>query len=136
MTQLPAAILYRWSDLPADQPMAKIERRRVIGSAMMVSQVKLDKGFRVATHAHANEQITIMLSGALKFGIGAEGSRERRELIVRAGEVLHLPSNVPHSAEALEDSLVLDLFSPPSEKTGVDRASGDSEPVTTNDRLH
>ena len=136
MNQTETARHHRWSELPADHPMAKIERRRVIGSAMMVSQVRLDKGFSVATHAHANEQITIMVSGTLKFGIGAEGSRERRELIVRAGEVLHLPSNVPHSAEALEDSLVLDLFSPPSEKTGVDHASGEREPVTMGQRPH
>jgi quercetin dioxygenase-like cupin family protein len=136
MSNSTAAVLYRWSDLPADHPMAKVERRRVIGSAMMVSQVKLDKGFRVPTHAHFNEQITIMVSGALKFGIGADGSRERRELVVRAGEVLHLPSNVPHSAEALEDSLVLDLFSPPSEKTGVDHASGGAASVTTASRPH
>lgn len=111
-----------WSDLPTDVPMAKLSRKRIIGEQMMISQVRLERGCHVPTHSHANEQIAMILSGALRFGIGAEGSDGRYEVTVRAGEVLHLPSNVPHSADALEDTLVLDLFSPPSEKTGIDRS--------------
>lgn len=112
---------HRWTELPADRPMELLERRRIIGQQAMLSRVMLQKGCLVPTHAHANEQFACILSGALKFGIGAEGSPERREVVVRAGEVMVLPSNVPHSAEALEDTLVLDVFSPPSEKTGIDR---------------
>ena len=122
MTPITDARVLKWTDLPADQPMAKIDRRRVIGSHMMVSQVRLRKGFKVGTHQHANEQISLVMSGRLRFGIGAEGSKQRREVTLGGGEVVHLPPNVPHSAEALEDTEVLDLFSPPSEKTGVDRA--------------
>jgi len=107
--------------MPQDQPMAKIKRRRIIGSQMMVSQVLLEKGFQVPTHAHANEQISIIVKGRLRFGIGADGSPQRQQLTLSAGETVHLPPHVPHSAEALEDTEVLDLFSPPSEKTGVDR---------------
>ncbi len=101
--------------------MPKLARKRIIGTQMMLSQVRLDRGCFVPTHAHENEQFAVIVSGALKFGIGAEGSPDRYEIIVRGGEVLHLPSNVPHSAEALEDTVVLDCFSPPSEKTGIDR---------------
>ncbi len=111
---------YRWEDLPRDQPMAMLDRRRIIGQQMMLSEVLLKKGCAVPTHAHDNEQFAYVVRGKLRFGIGAEGSPQRQEMIVEGGEVLHLPSNVPHSAEALEETLVLDMFSPPSEKTGVD----------------
>ncbi|MFO0872990.1 MAG: cupin domain-containing protein [Phycisphaerales bacterium] len=120
---LPAA-MHRWADLPIDRPMARIERQRVIGSQMMISRVVLERGFAIATHHHPNEQFAVVLSGRMRFGIGAEGSPERRTLELVAGEVLHLPPNVPHSAEAIETSVLLDLFAPPSEKTGVDEATG------------
>lgn len=101
--------------------MDKIERRRIIGEKMMISRVQLAKGFVVGSHQHANEQFAIVLSGRMRFGVGGEGTPEHEVMTVVGGEVLWLPSNVPHWAEALEDSVVLDLFSPPSEKTGVDR---------------
>jgi quercetin dioxygenase-like cupin family protein len=101
--------------------MELLERKRIIGKQMMISQVFLRKGCVVPTHAHANEQFACIMQGELRFGIGAEESAERYEVNVKAGEVIHLPSNVPHSAEAVQDTLVLDLFSPPSEKTGVDQ---------------
>jgi quercetin dioxygenase-like cupin family protein len=110
----------RLRDLPQDHPMPLIDRRRIIGSHMMMSEVRLHKGFTVSTHHHANEQFAWVISGRVRFGIGAQDSPERQEVTLTAGEVLHLPPNVPHSAEALEDSTVIDLFSPPSEKTGVD----------------
>jgi quercetin dioxygenase-like cupin family protein len=116
-----SAPIYRWADLAADRPLAGLERRRVIGRNMMISHVSLQRGCLVPTHQHENEQIACVLSGSLRFGLGAEGSADRREVIVRGGEVLHLPSDLPHSAEAMEDTVVLDLFSPPSERTGIDR---------------
>jgi len=116
-----AAVRYRWSELPKDQPMALLERRRVIGERAMISQVQLKKGCFVPTHAHINEQFACIMSGRLHFIIGPADDKSRVELTVAAGEVLHLPSNVPHSAEALEDTVVLDIFSPPSDKTGIDR---------------
>lgn len=115
------ACVHRWSDLAADRPMALLERRRVIGQNAMISRVALDKGCIVPTHAHENEQFACLLSGKMKFGIGAEASPGRRDLILQAGEVLLLPAGIPHSAEALEDSVILDVFSPPSMKTGIDR---------------
>jgi len=101
--------------------MELLERRRVIGDKAMISHITLRRGFKVATHAHENEQFSVVLSGRLKFGLGAEGGSDRREAIVGAGEVIHLPGNLPHSAEAIEDTVVLDIFSPPSATTGIDR---------------
>ena len=100
--------------------MALIERQRVIGEQMMVSRVFLHKGCDVPTHKHVNEQMSIVLSGRVRFGFGDVGSPERREVEVGAGEIVQLPAWVPHSALAIEDTLILDMFSPPSAITGID----------------
>ncbi len=113
------ACVYRWAELGEDAPMERVRRRRVIGEKMMVSEVRLDRGFRVPVHRHANEQIAMVMQGKIRFTIG-EGERAR-EVTLGAGEVLHLPADVPHGAEALEDTLIYDLFSPVSEGTGIDR---------------
>ena len=122
MTQLQDAVRYRWADLPTDQPMQQLQRRRIIGEHAMISEVLLEKGCVVPTHAHENEQFAYVMRGRIRFGIGAVGSAERHDLVLEAGEVLHLPSGVPHSAEALEETLIIDIFSPTSEKTGIDGA--------------
>ncbi len=122
MTQLQDAVRYRWADLPADQPMQRLKRRRIIGEHAMLSEVLLEEGCLVPTHAHENEQFAYVLRGRIRFGIGAEGSAERHDLVLEAGEVLHLPPGVPHSAEALQETLIIDIFSPTSEKTGIDQS--------------
>ncbi len=116
------AVRYRWQDLPTDRPMKQLERRRIIGEQAMISEVHLHKGCFVPTHAHENEQFAWIVQGRVCFGIGDENSPQRCEMVLEGGEVLHLPANVPHSAEALEESLVIDIFSPASEKTGIDRS--------------
>lgn len=101
--------------------MPLISRRRIIGERMMISQLRLERGFVVASHRHENEQIVVMLTGHCVFGIGAEGTPEHRVVELHTGEVLHLPGNVPHSCRAVEESELLDLFSPVSATTGVDQ---------------
>jgi len=110
---------FAWDELPADHPMDKIERRRIVGDKVMISRVTLDAGFEVPSHRHENEQLAVVLSGRIRFGVGEEGSVEEIELV--GGETLLLPSNTPHSARAIETTVILDVFSPPSETTGVDR---------------
>ncbi len=111
-----SAQTFRWDEMAVDHPLEKIDRRRVVGEQVMLSHVTLHKGFSVASHAHENEQLAVVLSGRVKFTLG-----DGTEHVVAGGGVLWLPSNVPHAAEAIETSVVLDVFSPPSEKTGVDR---------------
>ena len=101
---------YRWEDMPKEHVTDQIDRRLVVGERMMLAHVYLKKGSIVPRHSHENEQLTYILEGALRFSIGPEGSEE---IVVRAGEVLVIPSNVPHQAEALEDTLDVDVFSPP-----------------------
>jgi quercetin dioxygenase-like cupin family protein len=100
----------RWSNLDKEPVTDEISRRLVTGERMMMAHVYLDEGAVVPKHAHENEQLTYILDGALHFWLGEEGERE---IVVRAGEVLHIPSGVPHRARALEDTLDLDVFSPP-----------------------
>lgn len=115
------ARVLRWSDLETDRPMPLIERQRILGAKAMLSRVALAKGFSVETHRHENEQFAVVLSGTIRFRIGEPDDPAARVVTLVGGEVLHLPSNVPHSADALEDTVVLDIFSPPSATTGVDR---------------
>ena len=101
---------YRWEEMPREQVSPMLDRRLITGERMMLAHVYLKKGCIVPRHQHENEQLTYILDGALRFWIGED---ERDELVVRAGEVLHIPSNVWHKAEALEDTLDVDVFSPP-----------------------
>lgn len=100
----------RWDGLPWEDVTDSIRRRIVTGDDMMIAQVFLDKGAVVPRHSHLNEQITYIISGALHFRLGEALDRE---VIVRAGEVLHIPAHLPHEATALEDTLDVDVFSPP-----------------------
>jgi quercetin dioxygenase-like cupin family protein len=110
MSSTTAVTLYRWEDMPREPVTDQIARRMVTGQRVMLAHVYLDKGSIVPRHSHENEQVTYILSGALRFWIGED---ESQEVVVRAGEVLHIPANLPHKAEALEDTLDLDVFSPP-----------------------
>ena len=105
-----AVRFFRWEDMPKERVTDMLDRRLITGDRMMLAHVYLKKGCIVPTHSHENEQITYILEGALRFWIGDDGAQE---VVVRAGEVLTIPSNVVHKAEALEDTLDVDVFSPP-----------------------
>jgi quercetin dioxygenase-like cupin family protein len=99
-----------WDEIPMEELSPEIGRKMVSGEKVMLAQVFLKKGAIVPKHQHHNEQITYILSGTLRFWIG----EDQKEVVdVAAGEVLHIPSNVWHKAEALEDTLDVDVFSPP-----------------------
>jgi quercetin dioxygenase-like cupin family protein len=105
-----SATHYRWDDLPREELSPRIGRRLITGDQMMIAQVFLAKGAIVPQHSHENEQLTYILEGTLRFWLGADGVET---LDVGAGEVLHIPAHVPHKAEALEDTLDVDIFHPP-----------------------
>ena len=101
---------YRWDEMPKERVSPLLERRLITGERTMLAHVYLKKGCVVPRHQHDNEQITYILEGALKFWIGED---EKEERVIRAGEVLYIPSNVWHKAEAIEDTLDVDIFTPP-----------------------
>lgn len=101
--------LYRWDDLERERMMEGIERRFIHGEKGMVAQVFLKQGAVVATHTHEAEQLTFIIEGHLRLWLGDD----ERQFDVHAGEVLIIPSNVPHRALAVEDTYDLDIFAPP-----------------------
>jgi len=104
----PAALQYiPWASVPLEDLTPLLQRQFVVGQEIMLARVLLKKGCIVPEHSHANEQLTYILEGALKFWI------DGKEIVVRSGETLCIPSNLPHRAEALEDTVDLDVFSPP-----------------------
>ncbi len=103
-----------WDDIPMDQLSPLIGRKLVTAERMMLAQVFLTRGAIVPAHDHHNEQLTYILSGALRFWIGAHADAPGDTFVdVRAGEVLVIPSGIRHRAEALEDTLDVDVFDPP-----------------------
>lgn len=95
-----------WETVKKEELNPKLSRKVISGEKAMVAQVFLARDCVVPTHQHESEQVTYILKGALKFEL------EGKEIVVREGEVLIIPSNVPHKAVALEDTLDLDIFSP------------------------
>jgi quercetin dioxygenase-like cupin family protein len=109
MAELAGVRHFIWDKMEKEKVTDLISRRVVSGERAMLAHIYLEKGAVVPTHSHENEQITYLLEGALKFWLG----EEEEEMVLRAGEVLHIPSHVPHKAEALEDCVDVDVFSPP-----------------------
>ncbi len=108
--------LVRWNEIRVEQLNPLLERQFISTAGMTLARFVLHKGMMVPEHTHANEQLAYVLQGALKFTIAGE------EHVVHGGEVLCIPANVPHSAEALEDTIDLDVFVPAREDWA---ASGD-----------
>jgi unsaturated pyranuronate lyase len=104
---------YRWEELPLEQLKPDLGRRLLTGERMMLAQVYLQQGAIVPRHEHDNEQLTYILEGTLRLWLGPDDDEEMFD--VRAGEVLHIPPNVPHRAEALENTLDVEIFCPPRE---------------------
>jgi quercetin dioxygenase-like cupin family protein len=98
--------VHRWDEIALEKITEMISQKIVAGERQMLAQIYLKRGALVPMHAHESEQMTYILQGALKVVVGGE------EVTVREGEVLHIPSGMPHQAEALEDTFELDVFSP------------------------
>ena len=105
------ARFHRWSEMPRERLTGLLGRRFLYGQRVMLSHVYLKKGCLVPKHRHENEQVSYILEGRVLFTLGEDGAEE--EQLLRAGDVLVIPGNLPHSAEALVDSLSLDVFGPP-----------------------
>jgi len=100
------AQLYKWDDIALETVRDGITRKFIAGDREMVAQITLTRGAIVPEHSHESEQLTYVITGALKFTLRGRG------VTVRAGELLRIPSWMPHSAEAVEDCFELDIFSP------------------------
>jgi quercetin dioxygenase-like cupin family protein len=99
--------LHRWDELSLEKVTEMVSRKMIAGTRQTMAQVYLKRGALVPLHTHDSEQLTYVLQGALRFVVNGE------EVVVQEGEVLHIPSGMPHQAEALDDTFELDVFSPP-----------------------
>ena len=114
-----------WKDVEVEHLGPLIERQFITGESLMFARILIKKGMVVPEHSHLNEQLTYVVEGALKFWI------DGKELIVRAGEMLCIPPHMPHKAEALEDTIDMDIFTPPRQDW-IDKTDAylrQSEPV-------
>ena len=98
--------LFAWNGMQLEQLNARVARKVIHSANMTIARLELQKDAVVPEHSHINEQISMVEKGALKFFM------DGKEQILRAGEVLVIPPNVPHGVEVLEDSVVVDIFSP------------------------
>jgi quercetin dioxygenase-like cupin family protein len=106
----PPAVLHSWDEVPQEALTALIARRIITGERMMISQLELEAGAVVPTHAHENEQITHVLAGRMRFWLGSD---ESQVVEIGAGEVLVIPPHLPHRVLVLERTLDVDIFCPP-----------------------
>lgn len=97
----------RWDDVPIEHLNPKLDRQFFTAGGVTLARLSMKKGLLIPTHHHVSEQITSIVSGELKMWI------EGNEMILRAGDVLCIPPNLPHHTEALQDTVCLDVFSPP-----------------------
>jgi quercetin dioxygenase-like cupin family protein len=101
------ATLHSWDKIAPEAMNSLLTRQYVSGAQGMVARILLKKGCLVPEHSHPNEQIAMILSGALEFNLSGE------KIVVRTGELIVIPGGVPHSALALEDTEDIDFFAPP-----------------------
>jgi quercetin dioxygenase-like cupin family protein len=113
-------IVKKWSEVPFDTPVPGLDRNGFAGDHMYVAKVFLHPGCEVKVHSHPSEQMSIIVSGRIKWFLG----EERREVEVTGGHVLHLPSNYPHGVIAIEETLIYDILSPVG-PMGVDSQKSD-----------
>jgi quercetin dioxygenase-like cupin family protein len=114
-----------WNNVELEHLNPLLDRQMITGQNLMLARVLLKKGCVVPEHSHENEQLTYIVEGALKFWI------DGKEIVVSAGQVLCIPSHMPHKAEALEDTVDLDVFYPPRQDW-LDKSDAylrNSEPV-------
>ncbi|MBI3210814.1 MAG: cupin domain-containing protein [Candidatus Solibacter usitatus] len=98
--------VHQWNESEAEIMSHLVSRQVLHTETMTVARLRLKRGASVPEHHHVNEQISTIVEGSLKFVI------EGREIVVRAGESLVIPPNVPHSAVAEEECLAIDMFHP------------------------
>ncbi|WP_339948719.1 cupin domain-containing protein [uncultured Albimonas sp.] len=111
-----------FAEMPGQAPVPGAILRRVTGEQAMIQHAIVAKGLSLPPHSHPNEQFTLVILGRLRLSVGEPGETTVYE--VGPGDLLRLPGGVPHAIEALEDSVAVDVFAPPSQTTGLDAPGG------------
>ena len=98
-----------WDKIPAEKLNDKFVRKLAWDGEIMIGQTLVEKGYVVPLHSHDNQQMTFVTSGVWRFKL------EDRTVVVGPNEIIFIPANVPHTAEALETLVAYDVFTPPRE---------------------
>jgi len=99
--------LFRWAEIELEQLNPLVTRQYIVGTNTMLARLVLKKGAHVPEHKHFHEQISHVVEGAMIFRL------DGNDVMVRKGEVLCIPPNVPHEVFVLEHAIALDVFNPP-----------------------
>lgn len=97
---------YNWSDITVEQMTPLVTRQVIHAENITIARIGIKAGGAVPTHSHLNEQVLNMISGRMKVVV------DGIEMVLHGGQTLVLAPNVPHSVEALEDTVAVDVFSP------------------------
>lgn len=100
---------YKWDTVAVEQLSDNIKRRMIVGTKEMLVRWEFNKGALAARHSHPHEQIVLMVHGRLRLIVGDV------ETILERDDIVVIPPDTPHEAQALEDTVVIDIFSPPRE---------------------
>jgi quercetin dioxygenase-like cupin family protein len=95
-----------WNTIKEDALNPLAGRKAMHGQMITLARFRFDKGNKVAMHHHPNDQITTVESGSVRMVVGEE------ECILRAGDMVHVGPDIPHGNEALEDTIIVEIFSP------------------------
>ena len=95
-----------WNIIKEDVLNPLAGRKALHGKMITLARFRFDKGNKVAMHHHANDQITTVESGSVRF------FTDKEETILKAGDMVAVPPDVPHGNEALEDTIIVEIFSP------------------------
>lgn len=98
-----------WDAVELETVNPSMKRRIVTGDSMTVARIYLKDGFLVPMHSHVHEQITQVISGKMRFTFGEDRSRVAE---YGPGDVVVIPSNVPHEALSIGDVEEMDMWSP------------------------
>jgi quercetin dioxygenase-like cupin family protein len=106
---------YKWDTVPAEQLADNMVRRMIVGAKEMLVHWEIKKGTLAARHSHPHEQMVVMVRGKVRLAVGDD------ETIIGPDDIVVIPPQMPHEGETLEDTVLIDIFSPPRE----DFLSGD-----------
>ena len=99
-----------WEELPEEMVNPSMTRKIVWGEKLMIARIKFKDGFVVPLHHHVHEQITQVISGKMRFWFG---ENKEQVMDLDAGDVVVIPSNLPHEALMIGEVEEVDTWSPP-----------------------
>ena len=100
----------KWEEVPTEEVTPSMHRKIITGEKLMVAKMKFKDGFLVPLHHHFHEQVTQVLTGTIRFWFG---ENKEQVMDLGPGDVVVIPSNLPHEALMIGEVEEIDTWSPP-----------------------